>query len=736
MLRPFGSRSTRLAVLAGLVFAAHFLSAWNGPAHAQGIANSRQSRPPQFAVEPRTPLDRWGAADYLIRAGRITEAIPLLNQFMSADPDNETMLAVRDRYGIGSILRLQDDPQTRPAVEPLLRRIEAGIKARATDPARTDSAIALLTRSPQEQTVGVDRLRAAGPYAVPELIRRLGDPALDPADRALILSNMSRLDTETVPPLIAALDSPDPGLVKDVADLLGRLRDRRAIPRLATLAARPETPEAVRDAAGDAIQNINGRSSDAHSLSPARLLADQSWGYLQGAVNFPSGDVEVWNWQGDAPAPKPLPASEAARALGRRLAVDALAIDPDDPSARAVSIAYDLSDALDAARPDVVIQGDPTGAFDEAVAAGPEVLGRVLRFAVAEGRSELASTVAVALTKVDAAGSESRRLLPLITALKSADRRVEIAAASAILGLDSGAQLAEELDLVPILSRFLTATERPEAVVVDGSPAGGNQVAGLLADLGYRPQVAVSCAEGFRLAAESAAVEFVIVEPTSLQGAWGWIDLMTNLRADSRTAGLPVFVIGTMARNDRLAGAISGFPRTGTLVATPDLRPFASQLNRGLDRLGARPLSAEDRRIGSVEAAALLARIARDPRRLETDSFAAIEPILSAALLNPPAAPSVSIALGSTPSVDAQRSLAAVLTDPSRAPEVRREAAGGLERSLERFGPLLKSEQVDQLRDAADAEPDPELRARITRALDAYRPRVVGSGYALEPTDR
>src|SRR4051812_13558974 len=76
-------------------------------------ARGQAPGPETFAKTPTTPMELWDAADYLVRTGQVAQAVPYLNQFVRSQPDDETLLAIRDRYGVGSILRLEDHPQTR-----------------------------------------------------------------------------------------------------------------------------------------------------------------------------------------------------------------------------------------------------------------------------------------------------------------------------------------------------------------------------------------------------------------------------------------------------------------------------------------------------------------------------------------------------------------------------------------------------------------------------------------------
>ena len=48
--------------------------------------------------------------DYLVRTGQGQQAVPYLDKFHKSQPDDATLLEIRDRYGAGSILRLADQP--------------------------------------------------------------------------------------------------------------------------------------------------------------------------------------------------------------------------------------------------------------------------------------------------------------------------------------------------------------------------------------------------------------------------------------------------------------------------------------------------------------------------------------------------------------------------------------------------------------------------------------------------
>ncbi len=131
---------------------------------------------------------------------------------------------------------------------------------RATDPARMDKFIAALSQSRAEQKVAVERLREAGPFAIPPLIRALSVSGLDASVRTPLAENLGQLDRKAVPALIAALDSTDDAIVGDVARALGQIGDARAVPALTYLAARTKPETAAKPLVLQAIRELTGKT--------------------------------------------------------------------------------------------------------------------------------------------------------------------------------------------------------------------------------------------------------------------------------------------------------------------------------------------------------------------------------------------------------------------------------------------------------------------------------------------
>ncbi len=718
-LRSLPTRARSLGLAAALAASPFVDAPWApAPALAQIPGIGRDA----FSREPRTPLETWEVADYLMKIGQPEQAAPYIRKFLAANPDDATLLKVRDEFGIGSILRLSDDPATRPYASGLAKRLSDVAIRNATDPARIERFIAALSKTREEQAYAVERLREAGPYAVPPIIAELNRAGIDPQARVPLAEALGKLDTRAVPPLIATLDSADAKLVVDAARALGRIGDRRALPALTYLAAK--TPESVaRPLVVEAIRALTGVPFASQPKTPVRVLSDEARRYHLHAIRFPGDPVVIWAWDPASNLPKPesYPARDAEGLLGLRAAREALAVDPSDVEAQVnlVSLALDH---------------DPANARPPALASGPDVLGRVVRTAIADGRSNLAVEALGLLAQVVDRNdlATGGRPNPLVEALSGADRRVQFAAAEALVKLDPRGIFPGSSRVVSILSRFVAGQVEPRAIVIDGNAQRGGQTAGMLRNLGYQTEVLTRAAQGFEQAAASADVELIVADPFFVDDTWGLPELLGNLRADGRTAGIPVFLVGPLALRDRMALSVESYPATRFLVTPTEPVTLQNQISRAMTSLGARPLSGEERADFSRRAAGLLALVGRRPGSPFESDLATAEPALSIALNSEAAPIDAASALGDVPGPSAQRALGDVTLDASKGPALRLAAAGNLARHIRRFGPKLDADQERRLVAELNGEADPTVRDALAVVVGALKPGPDASGSRLQ----
>jgi hypothetical protein len=689
--------------------------------------------PELFAKEPQTPMELWSAVDYLVRTNQVKKAVPYLERFMKSSPDDATLIAIRNRYGLGSILKLFDDPATRPHAKPLADALAAASRRFAIQPDRIARFIAELTETPTEQAYAVRHLREAGPYAIPPLVEALGRPGLSAHDRDLLIQNIGQLEPSVIPALAAALDSPDPPVASAAATALGLISDKQAVPFLTFPAASPATPDPVRTAAQTAIGTLTGRPFAAQSRTPVQTLSDAAWRYHRHQVEFSEDPVVVWSWDNGkkAPVPREVARTDAEAFYGLRFARQALGLDPHHHNAQVVQTSIALEKAVERVGYENFPAKDPA-ALEGAKRAGASVLSDVLKTAIADGKSDLAAAAATALGQITdkAALASTGRPHPLVDALYAPGRRTQFAAARVLANLAPTDPFPGSSRVVPTLARFVVHQAMPRAVIIDGNPNRGGQFAGFLSNLGYDSEVELTGTQGFVVAAETADVELILVAYDLHGDRWNLTDTLTNLKADSRTAGIPVFVYGPLDLPVMRPNLVRNYPGLRFLVQ-PGGPALLQQQIRGLPP----SLSSAERAGYAREAAALLARIATQPKGPLAADLPAVEPALSAALNNPETGMAAALALGATPEPNAQRSLADVAFDPAQPPALRNQAAIQLSRSIQRFGPLVSAGQEARLGRALAEEPDPNVQAslqNVARVLSAYRANrrtAVGTPY-------
>jgi HEAT repeat protein len=688
-----------------------------------GLASAALAQTPGpelFAKEPRTPGELWDAIDYLLRTNQAKKALPYLDKFMKSKPDDATLIAIRNRYGPGSILRLSDDAATRPFAEPLAAAMVAAARKYATRPERIARFVSELTKTPEEQDYAVRHLREAGPDAVPFLAEALSQPDLSAIDRRLIVHNMGRLDRSVIPALVTVLDSPDPVLAADAATALGMIGYNEATPYLTFPAASPEAAPGVRAAAQAAIGRLTGQPFFTQPHTSAQALTAMAWRYHRHQVEFPGGTVVVWAWDNDrrAPVPREVPRTEAEAILGGRFVHQALQLDPNNRDAQVAQLSLMLDKAIERVGFSAFPAKDQA-TFTTARASSPVILSQVLKTAIEDHKYDLAAVVAALLGQVSdrKALTAASRPHPLVDALYAPGRRVQFAAAKALMTLMPTEPFPGSSRVVPTLARFIVNQTLPRAVVIDSNPNRGSQLAGFLITLGYDSELEQTGDHGFRAAAESTDVELILISYDLFQPGWRLNDTLANLGADSRTAAIPVFIYGPLDVQYKRPSLEHDYPGIKFLVQPVDALTLLRQL-KGLPA----PLTEVERAGYARESAALLAGIATQRKGPLTADLIAAEPALAVALGAAETASAAITALGGVPDPDAQRSLANLVLDPSKAPDIRRLTAAQLVRSIQRFGRLVSADHEARLARSLREETDPDVRADLITLLRVLLP--------------
>jgi CheY-like chemotaxis protein len=510
------------------------------------LAGALGQEVPQFYKKPETAAEFWRAMNHEIELGQFKIAAGYLKGFLARNPTDEELLQIQDREGSSAFHRLLTIPELRADAAPLIERVDALVQQHLSDPKRLAALIKNLNATPEERSYAIAQLSRAGAAAMPALLDALLGAA-DSGERSAILSALAKLDRAIVPPLLAALDVDEPNVRSELIGVLSERAETAATPYLWYLSASPKQPAAVRDRAARALAAFLGRNVDrrpsaevAASLPPAKAeLTSEAERYYEHRIRFPQGAaVTVWRWDGGKRSlvSQALPASKAEEYYGLRFAGQALDLDPSYVPAQIIYLSFLLDKEAD------------SGAVKEVLrSTNPELIIAVLRKALAEQRLPviLAATTALGdLAEVRALRPSGAEVPVLVRALDYPDRRVQLAAADAVLRIPALPTAPVAARVVEILGRAVAGESEAKAqakVLLGFFDADiANMVANNLRRTGYQPVIARSGREVLRRLNQAADIDVLLLD-SALPNP-GLADLLAQLRADRNAAHLPLLL--------------------------------------------------------------------------------------------------------------------------------------------------------------------------------------------------
>jgi CheY-like chemotaxis protein len=528
-----------------------------------------------FFGKPQKLQEFWAAVKYEISVGKPSIAAGFLEQMLDfaskieEKKRREEWVQLEKQEGMAAFLRLlgiehwyddekRNDKAKNDARE-LIKQVGIAVRAYLEDPVRIAKYVKNLGASPEERDYALGELYQSGSAVIPELVSQMqsAGKAGNQEARLAMRDALVKLRPDTIPPLLAALDSNDPLLTIDVIEVLLRRGEKRAVPRLWYLLGKPNQDVGIRAAARSALAVLTETKPDLLP-QPRDMLTRQADLYYQHRIEFSDPKaVPVWRWdaeknrivQGWDKTPT-LPASKAEEYWGHRYATQALEIDPSYLPAQIVDLSLIVDKAMERTGLDVPLSKAPAAADADKVlmSVNPDLIIRVLERALQDKRVPvvLATVRALgALDEVRAARAGNSSESPLVKALNFGDRRVEMAAAEALLGIPGKPTPGTSTRVLDVLRRALsTSPEQPGAVgkvlVVYASPELGKQVARNVRRLGLEPVVVGTGRDALRRLNQAADVDLVLIDAAVFDP--GLTGLLAQVRADAHAGRLPVLV--------------------------------------------------------------------------------------------------------------------------------------------------------------------------------------------------
>ena len=729
MLRP-----VRLAIPVVLTFgftAAPLFAQPPEPAPPAGVdAAETPKEDLVLPEEPKTPEELVNAAVLTLKLARPTLAKRYIEALVKMEPDDETLLKLRDQFGTALFLQLSRNADLKPASEQLLAMLTAAGQRSAQNPARVEQLMKQLSGTIRERELAILELQHLGPYAVPPIVKTMSDPQTD-RDLGQLAYVLTRLGPAAIPPVLAMLQSPSVDQQTLAANVLGTLTDKEDELPLLEAAFSPVRDPAVQGAARRSLATILYRDPlKGDRLSPAGLadrLQATAVDYLTARRTFPTNDqglVSVWSWNKGEGVPQEHAVSPRSAALFRaeQLTRQSLNFDPANRGTQTQLIAILLlRDTQQAGWEKPLPEGAGT-AHDLLLTSGPEMSVNVLTLAMQQ--RNIAAAVG-ALRVLSQTGSRSL-LRPVgnakpavVAALDDPDPRIQFAAATTILGWEPTEPFVGSRRVVEILARELNSDAKPNMVVVDPNYVRGDEVRSLMTALGFEASAVRTGAEGFTSAATQGDMAVALLHLNTIRPDLS--PTIANFRADSRTANVPIVIYGPAGMREAANRLIGEYSRVSYLQEASTPGELQKQIQPILAELNPPPLTAAQHEERAKAAAYWLRRIA-ESQRTNLFNLEPAEAALALAIDKPDLAADTLGALALIPRPGVQKTLAMAAETPSNTPEIRSLAARNLAFHIQQFGLSLSNDEVRAVYDASQSEQDPAVRSALASVVGSLKP--------------
>ena len=722
--------------------------------------------------EPKTPEEMFSAVLLMVDLARIDLAYRYLGQFIAANPDDAMLIRLRQQHGTGEFVKLSRIKALTSRAQPLLDRLTAISQAQAEDPNYARVLIEKLTSSPVQRELAIREFRNLGEAAIPHLLRQLAKPVSALQTDQLILA-ITRIGQPGVAPTIAGLESPSLSVRLGAISALGLLKSPGAVPYLWHPAFHSAGETEVQTAARQALVRIltsNNRQAARPSEHMAgvelqRIARQLFYRQMEPPVTE-EGEVVLWNWSDEAGTVvrNALTPDQAQHYLATHFARQAFDLLPENTETQRLYLSSQLGWTVAEQGRDQLLDLNPGTPGYVALTAGEQTVTDVLAESLAAGQAGAAQAALQILGQIGSHhmifGGAGRKS-PVLSALNYPDLRIQFAAANTILRLEPKKSFRGADRIVSILTRAVTNTEERKALIVDADTERAEVTAGYLTDLGYSPVLARTGKEAFQQAAHTAGIELAVIHINCIQ--WDLSQTVANLRADARTAYLPLVLYGPEdvtdvaskhGRKNALAfpeaassiwkGTLPPGGRLDPIENTSRLRvgrlilrngpatfvaesgspsDFVDQVRPFANSIAGAQMSGEERGQYQELAARWLSHLSQMEKGDIYDLASAERPLVELTE-HPQLADHAIVALSGIASDTAQLRLQALAINPQFDPAIRLRAANQLSFHMQRYGVLLTSDQVRELHAAWSKEKNIELSTALAGVIGSLHPEA------------
>ncbi len=761
-----GSARAGGAAFCALMTAVCVLTAGVLPAVAQeAAATAQETAPAAPETAPAAPAAEKPAADvpgdlsleqmfadylHFARMGSFAKAEAYATGLL-ARPDckPEALLPLADKYRNSreTLQIIIGNSTIGASAEKILKLIREGENLNRKSADQITGAMELLRGTPTEQSIGLDRLRYAGEYAIRWMVAWLGDPGKKDL-HPLIERALPKIGKSAVNPLVIALRVEQATVRQAIADALGELGYPQAVPYLKRIADDAGQTDDVRRSAARAIAKILAANPGVADLPASEALLGLAELYYADTASLRPDEREarpnVWYfWKGEL-VNVMVPRQIFMDVMCMRCCEESLAVQPGQPKAVALWSAANFRREARLGMDVQSVEPDPQGLADAtrredyprslyfARCFGPRAAMLTLMRGVKDRDAAVTLGAVTALDGIAAAneliGSEDARQAMTQT-LNFSDIRVRINAALTLARSRPPQDFAGAAQVVPILASALDLRAQPVVVIVDPNADSRRLLEELATKNNARAIAAAKLAEAATRAHREATHVDLVLLATDMDGP-NVVTAVSELRRDNLLELAPAVIVvkpggigsaiqATTAdpRIERLtlpaAGGLSGEQLTAVSEA------FGRAWTRGRASYGQRPISDDEALRLSLAAADALGLIAISGTSVF--QFAAAEDALIRACEHPNESMQLKAAgvlvLSANPA--AQAAIAKLALNP-KGPEPHRIAAMAiLAASARRNGNRLPTELVDAVRKQSLHDASLPMRTAASQALGA-----------------
>jgi len=683
-----------------------------------------------LATNPTLPWECARAAKILADLGEFELAKgflgKILNELNTMDPrqKRDTLVDFEARFDLQMFWSMAMRPELRPESRELHSLLLQALDEHRRDPDRLAGLIRQMTSEDARVVLdAIEGLRQSGPFAVEPIVSALLD-SQQVAAHSRLREVVRQLGRDAQGPLLALLEAEDAARRQIAIELLGLLRSREAGLFLIARAWDEAEAPTIRQAAQKAVEGIFGVLPS--KVTATTVLVTEAEAFFRGQVALLASEEETldfWSWDRVAGRLRvdSLPAHQVAKRLALRLAQDAGRLAPNSQQAEILVMA--IQSEIEAGQ----------GSLHEILAAANNLRNswqqideatfeRLLRYCLADSHP-LAASVAVALAKTFDEGpillGQGPEPSALVQALRHEDRRVRVVTLETVLQFAGDKSFAGASWVDEALQYFLNGQQVPRAVVAVIGSEEAMRIAGYLIDAGYQVDVVRSGREVLRLLTTLPDYELALVDagidqpPVEL--------LLHQLRADCRSAMVPVGIIARAGQLDRAKHIAGRFARTECFARPHDPSSAGWQVAQLRRHVGPELLTAAERK---QVVQRLLSALGADITRMQkVVDLAKVEQVLISRLNDADLAPEVLNLLPALGTPASQRAMLQLINRSTCSAELRRQAVKAFQESVERHRVLLTSGEIlrqydlyNQLGPISDV--DREILGQILDAIE------------------